>query len=177
MSRQAGSWRWRAGIVALAAVAGLRGAAPVASAGCLWPPVAAPIARPFVAPPCPWCAGHRGVGYETVTGTPVRAAAAGTVTFSGVVVNVRYVVVQHADGLLATYGGLHSSVLVAGDRLAAGSIVGVAGAELHFGLRSAPDVYLDPAPLLGVLFTRPYLVPIDGSDPRRPPAPTLRCTD
>ena len=50
-----------------------------------------------------------GSRYAVAAGTPVRAAAAGTVTFSGVVADVRYVVVRHADGLLATYGGLSST--------------------------------------------------------------------
>jgi murein DD-endopeptidase MepM/ murein hydrolase activator NlpD len=144
-------------------------------AGCLLPPVDAPIARPFDAPPCPWCAGHRGVTYDVVDGTAVRAAAAGTVTFSGMVVDVRYVVVRHGDGLLATYGGLVSSSLTGGDRVAAGSIVGRSGGALYFGLRTGPDAYVDPQPLLGVLVVPPYLVPTDGTSQRPPPEPVLRC--
>jgi murein DD-endopeptidase MepM/ murein hydrolase activator NlpD len=142
---------------------------------CLRPPIDAPIARPFDAPPCRWCAGHRGLTYEVGVGTPVRAAAAGTVTFSGVVVDVRYVVVRHADGLLATYGGLSSSLLTGGDRVAAGSIVGRSGAALYFGLRTGPDAYIDPQPLLGVLVVQPYLVPTDGTPRRPPPEPVLQC--
>jgi len=108
-------------------------------------------------------------------GTPVRAAAAGTVTFSGVVVDIRYVVVRHADGVLATYGGLESSSLHDAQAVAAGSTIGRAGPELYFGLRTDPDTYVDPAPLIGELVVRPYLVPTDGSPPRPPPAPVLRC--
>jgi murein DD-endopeptidase MepM/ murein hydrolase activator NlpD len=153
-------------------------AAPVGGAGaavCLRPPVDAPVARPFDAPVCPWCAGHRGLGYSVAPGTIVRAAAAGVVTFSGVVVGVRYVVVRHADGVLATYGGLASSTLRQGDPVVAGARVGVSGTELHFGLRTGPDAYVDPAPLLGELVVVPYLVPTDGSPPRPPPEPVLRC--
>jgi murein DD-endopeptidase MepM/ murein hydrolase activator NlpD len=145
------------------------------SASCLLPPVDAPIARPFDAPPCRWCAGHRGLTYEVGVGTPVRAASAGTVTFSGIVVDVRYVVVRHSDGLLATYGGLSSSPLNGGDRVAAGSIVGRTGGALYFGLRTAPDTYIDPQPLLGVLVVPPYLVPTDDTPRRPPPEPVLRC--
>ena len=83
--------------------------AGAAAAGCLRPPVAAPIADHFRDPPCPWCAGNRGLQYAVAAGTPVRAAAAGTVTFAGLVAGVRYVVLAHADGLRATYGGLASS--------------------------------------------------------------------
>ncbi len=96
-------------------------------------------------------------------------------TFSGVVVDTRYVVVRHPDGLLATYGGLRSTTLASGDRVAAGSTIGRTGPELYFGLRSGPDAYVDPAPLIGELVVPPYLVPTDGSAARRPPDPVLRC--
>jgi murein DD-endopeptidase MepM/ murein hydrolase activator NlpD len=148
---------------------------PVAGAGCLRPPVEAPISRAFEAPPCQWCAGHRGLTYAVAAGTPVRAAAAGTVTFSGVVVDVRYVVVRHADGLLATYGGLRSTSLAAGEVIGAGAVVGRTGGELYFGLRIGPDRYIDPQPLLGELAIPAYLVPTDGTPRRPPPEPVLRC--
>jgi murein DD-endopeptidase MepM/ murein hydrolase activator NlpD len=105
----------------------------------------------------------------------VRAAAAGTVTFSGVVVDVRYVVVRHADGLLATYGGLRSTSLTAGEVIGAGAVVGRSGGELYFGLRTGPDEYVDPQPLLGELVIPAYLVPTDGTPRRPPPEPVLRC--
>ena len=92
--------------------------------------------------------GNRGLTYHVRPGTTVRAAAAGIVTFSGVVAGTRYVVVIHADGLRATYGGLSSSALDAGDAVAAGAVVGTSGDELHFGLRDG-ERYLDPEPLLG----------------------------
>ena len=149
--------------------------APAAARSCLAPPVVAPISRPFSAPPCPWCAGHRGVTFAVAPGTVVRAMAPGVVTFSGVVVDVRYVVVRHGDGLLATYGGLASSPLAAGDRVAAGDVVGRAGGDLYVGLRTGPDRYIDPEPLIGALVVPPYLVPTDGTPARPPPAPVLRC--
>ena len=105
----------------------------------------------------------------------MRAAATGTVTFSGVVVDVRYVVVRHADGLLATYGGLSSTPLTTGDTVVAGAIVGHSGGELYFGLRTGPDRYIDPQPLLGELVVPPYLIPTDGTPGRPPPEPVLRC--
>lgn len=164
-----------AGAVLLAAaIAGGAGAVAVAD-GCLLPPVDAPVSRGFEAPPCPWCAGHRGITYAVGDGSAVRAAAAGLVTFSGVVVDIRYVVVRHGDGLLATYGGLASTSLVEGDVVAAGSTVGRSGGELYFGLRTGPDQYIDPAPLLGELVVPPYLVPTDGTARRLPPAPRLDC--
>lgn len=162
-------------IALVALVLGRTGLEAAAAATCLRPPVDTPISRRFDAPPCQWCAGHRGLSYSVAAGTPVRAASAGTVTFSGVVVDVRYVVVRHADGLLATYGGLESSTLREGQSVTAGSTVGRSGAELYFGLRTGPDTYIDPEPLIGELVVRPYLVPTDGTPPRPPPAPVLRC--
>jgi murein DD-endopeptidase MepM/ murein hydrolase activator NlpD len=162
-------------VVATVVIVQLATGSVAVAAGCLRPPVDVPIVRPFDAPPCQWCAGHRGVTFAVAPGTPVRAAAAGTVTFSGVVVDIRYVVVRHADGLLATYGGLDSTTLQQGATLAAGSTIGRSGPELYFGLRTGPDTYIDPEPLLGELVVRPYLVPTDGSAPRPPPPPVLRC--
>jgi murein DD-endopeptidase MepM/ murein hydrolase activator NlpD len=162
------------GVIAVAALLGPIDPT-VAAATCMRPPVEAPISRPFDAPPCLWCAGHRGITYAVGTGTPVRAAASGTVTFSGVVVDVRYVVIRHADGLLATYGGLSSTTLDAGDTAVVGAIVGRSGEELYFGLRSGPDAYIDPQPLLGELVVPAYLVPTDGTPRRPPPEPVLRC--
>jgi murein DD-endopeptidase MepM/ murein hydrolase activator NlpD len=160
----------------LMVIALLCGGAPTGvAAACLRPPVVAAVSRSFEAPPCQWCAGHRGITYAVRAGTPVRAAAAGTVTFSGIVVDIRYVVVRHANGLLATYGGLQSTSLSAGDVVGAGAVVGRAGGELYFGLRTGPDRYIDPQPLIGELAIPPYLVPTDGSPRRPPPEPVLRC--
>jgi murein DD-endopeptidase MepM/ murein hydrolase activator NlpD len=167
--------RFRQLAAVAAALVGLLPGGDVVAGACLRPPVDAPISRAFEQPPCPWCAGHRGITYATRGGTPVVAAAAGTVTFSGVVVDIRYVVVRHGDGLLATYGGLRSTPVTEGDRVAAGALVGRTDGELHFGLRSDRDTYLDPQPHLGELVVPPYLVPTDGSAGRERPEPRLRC--
>ena len=147
-------------------------AAPGAS--CLLPPVAAPVADPYREPACTWCPGNRGLTYATQPGDVVRAASAGAVTFSGTVAGTRYVVVDHGDGLRATYGGLAGTTLGTGDMVAAGEAVGRTTGDLHFGLRRGDD-YIDPAPLLGRLVERPRLIPTDGTPPRPAPAPRLRC--
>jgi murein DD-endopeptidase MepM/ murein hydrolase activator NlpD len=141
---------------------------------CLLPPVAAPVVDPFREPPCTWCPGNRGLTYATDPDAIVRAAAAGTVTFSGSVAGTRYVVVDHGDGRRATYGGLAGSALHSGDRIGAGAVVGHSTAALHFGIREG-DEYVDPAPLLGRLVERVRLVPTDGTAPRPAPPPRLRC--
>jgi murein DD-endopeptidase MepM/ murein hydrolase activator NlpD len=142
---------------------------------CLLPPVVAPVADPFREPACQWCPGNRGIEYAVPAGTPVRAAAAGIVTFSGPVAGTFYVVVQHADGLRATYGQLTGSHLAAGDVVVAGAIVGPSSGGLHFGLRVG-DRYVDPALFIGRLVERVRLVPTDGSVPRPAPPPRLECS-
>jgi murein DD-endopeptidase MepM/ murein hydrolase activator NlpD len=144
------------------------------SSTCLLPPVAAPVVDHFRPPACQWCPGNRGLTYAVPAGTEVRAAASGTVTFSGTVAGTFYVVVRHADGLRATYGQLAGSGLRAGDVVVAGSIVGPSTSGLHFGLRRG-DEYLDPEPLLGRLVDRARLVPTDGTPPRAAPPPRLQC--
>jgi len=141
---------------------------------CLLPPVIAPISDPFREPACQWCPGNRGLEYAVPAGTPVRAAAAGTVTFSGPVAGTFYVVVQHADGMRATYGQLTGSHLAAGDVVVAGAIVGTSAGGLHFGLRVG-DRYVDPALFIGRVVERVRLVPTDGSAPRPAPPPRLEC--
>ncbi|MCU1399583.1 MAG: peptidase family protein [Acidimicrobiales bacterium] len=143
-------------------------AATVAPA-CYVPPVSSPITKPFVAPACTYCPGHRGVEYGTMSGTRVHAVAPGVVTFAGVVAGVRYVVVLQPDGIAATYGDLGSSALVDGAAVAVGQTVGTSTDGLYFGLRRG-DVYLDPADYLGVVHHRPRLVPSSGR-PGRPPTP------
>src|SRR5262245_16687696 len=141
---------------------------------CLLPPVSAPVSDPFREPACPWCAGNRGLTYDVPAGTPVQAAAAGVVTFSGSVAGTYYLVVAHADGLRATYGELVGSPFRAGDVVVAGATVGQSAGNLHFGLRIG-DRYVDPAPYLGRLVERARLVPTDGSEARPAPPPRLAC--
>ena len=113
------SRRARFVVMTLAALSLSLVAGTVAADACWLPPVDAPVVDPFRPPPCAWCPGNRGLEYGTPAGTVVRAVAAGEVTFSGTVAGMRYVVVRHADGRRATYGGLASSPLHAGDVVAA----------------------------------------------------------
>lgn len=154
----------------------LSGVTPVgrARAACWLAPVVAPISDPYRAPVCPWCAGNRGVEYTTRPGTAVRAVAAGRVTFADTVVDRRYVVVEHGDGRRATYGHLASIAVRVGDRVVARSIVGTAGATMHFGLRDG-DRYLDPTREIGRPAYPIRLVPLDGSPGAPPGPPRPRC--
>ncbi len=155
-------------------VAGLVPAGRAESGPCWHPPVDAPIADPFRPPPCPWCPGNRGIEYATRPGTPVRAVAAGVVSFAGSVAGRSYVVVRHGDGRRATYGDLAERRVDRGERIVAGSIVGLSTETVHFGLRDG-DEYVDPAPFLGRLVGRPRLIPIDGRSANPAPPPRLTC--
>jgi len=148
--------------------------AALTALACLLPPVDAPVARPFRAPACEWCPGHRGLEYATASGETVRAAADGIVSFNGSVAGVRYLVVRHRDGLLATYGGVVSPELRVGQRVRRADPVGRTTGRLHFGLRDG-QTYLDPTPLLAVRTGRPRLVPSDGVGRRRGGAVVMTC--
>jgi murein DD-endopeptidase MepM/ murein hydrolase activator NlpD len=119
----------------------------------------------FRAPLCPYCAGHRGIEYSIAEHTGVRAVQSGRVSFSGVVVGSRYVVVAHDDGTLATYGLLDEARVKYGDSVQVGQLVAVASGRLYFGLRVFGE-YVDPQPLLAQRSPRVRLVPVDGSAAR-----------
>jgi murein DD-endopeptidase MepM/ murein hydrolase activator NlpD len=131
-------------------------AAPAASSAAidLVQPVPGPISRHFEPPPTPYSAGHRGIDFRAPVGTPVVAAAAGTVSFAGQVGGSLFVSIDHPGGLKTTYSFLSAVLVKKGQTVAQGSRIarsgpGAAGEDpnLHFGLRSGTD-YLDPEPYL-----------------------------
>jgi hypothetical protein len=127
-------------------------------------PVDAPIVDSFRPPAEPYGAGNRGIDFATAPGTPVLAAATGVVAYAGRIAGSWHVVVVHVDGLRTSYSFLERVAVQRGDRVAAGDVVGVTGAQpLHFGVR-AGDTYLDPMALLAGP-ARVYLVPEDERAP------------
>ena len=143
--------------------------------GCYPPPVPDAISVPFVRPSCAYCPGHRGVEYQLAEPVDVVAVADGTVTFAGVVVGARFVVVLQRDGLKATYGLLSSAAPTTGDVVRQGQVVGRSSLRLYLGLRDADGQPIDPTPLLGRWVSRPRLAPTDGRLPRAGPPPRLAC--
>ncbi|MGW7278868.1 murein hydrolase activator EnvC family protein [Streptomyces sp. NPDC054844] len=124
----------------------------------LWPVGARPaVLRGWEPPATPYGPGHRGVDLAAVAGTPVRAVAAGRVSFAGRVAG-RGVVSLELTGtgdppLRTTYEPVEVSVKK-GDEVAAGEVLGTVrptgshcAACLHWGLLRG-DVYLDPLTLL-----------------------------
>jgi alpha-beta hydrolase superfamily lysophospholipase len=98
---------------------------------------------------------------------PVRASAAGTVTFAGPVGGALHVTVAHGDGVRTSYSFLAGVEVVLGQQVEQGHRVGTAGERLHFGARSG-DAYFDPASLFAGTVAEVELLPFEvppGSTP------------
>lgn len=119
-------------------------------------PVDGEVVAGFDAPADAYAPGHRGVDLAAPTGTSVRAAAAGRVTFAGWVAGERWVTIAHADGVRTSYGPLGPIVAEQGQQVAAGRILGSSGGlslrhpadRLHFSARVG-ERYIDPLTLIG----------------------------
>ncbi|MGY4646032.1 peptidoglycan DD-metalloendopeptidase family protein [Cellulomonas sp. URHB0016] len=142
------------------------------------PPVAGPlrVTHPFLAPPEPWSAGHRGVDLASDVGTPLVSPAAGIVTFVGEVAGRGVVTVTHPGGLRSSLEPVVPTVAV-GAAVAAGDTLGTLAGNgshcapascVHWGVRRG-TTYLDPLGTLGapgpivLLSERP---PSGGAGPR-----------
>jgi len=132
-------------VVAVAAPAAPAGAAPRAPVHRA--PVDAPVVDPFRPGPRPWSPQNLGLEYGTPPDVPVRATAAGTVTFAGRTPSGSWVTVAHADGLRTSYGPLATVAVRAGQAVPARAVLGTTAGRLHLGVRLG-DVYLDPALVL-----------------------------
>lgn len=121
-------------------------------------PVSGGVTSPFGPRPAPLPGAstqHKGADYAAAIGTPVRAAAAGTVSFSGVSGGYgNLVIVTHPGGAQTYYAHLSRALVGAGDAVGAGQTIAesgrsgnVTGPHLHFEVRvnGAP---VDPEPLL-----------------------------
>jgi murein DD-endopeptidase MepM/ murein hydrolase activator NlpD len=106
-----------------------------------------------------WGRMHRGIDIGVPEGTPVRAAAPGTVTFAGWLDgDGNVLVIDHGAGLSTAY--LHlSSILVSSGPVAAGTEIGTSGCtgycfgpHLHFELR-VDGTPIDPLPVLSAAAT------------------------
>ena len=131
--------------------------APTGS-GMLTLPVAGPVTSPFGARTSPTTGAqefHEGIDIGAAQGTPIRAAASGTVTFAGQMSGYgNVVIVQHAAGLQTRYAHQSAMSVTAGQTVAAGDVIGAVGAtgeatgpHLHFEVR-LNGVAVDPAPYL-----------------------------
>ena len=140
---------------------------PVPPASVRWTgPLAAPVAGPVVArfhAPTTYGPGHRGVDLAVAIGTPVGAAAPGTVTFAGEVAGRRWVTVDHG-WLRTTVGPLERVRVRSGWQVGAGAVLGTSGRAhgrpgLHVSARIGGR-YVDP---LAPPLPRASLVPVVGA--------------
>ena len=107
------------------------------------------VLEAFDPPAHDWLAGHRGADLAAAAGDAVRAPAAGTVAFVGVVVDRPVLTINHGNGLVSSFEPVGGAP-PAGTLLAAGDAVGRAeagghcsGRCIHWGLR-LDGVYIDP---------------------------------
>lgn len=121
-------------------------------------PVSGGVTSPFGPRPAPLPGAstqHKGADYAAPIGTAVRAAAAGTVTFSGVQGGYgNLVILTHPGGAQTYYAHLSRALVSAGDGVDAGQTIAesgrsgnVTGPHLHFEVRVG-GVPVDPEPLL-----------------------------
>jgi murein DD-endopeptidase MepM/ murein hydrolase activator NlpD len=143
--------------VALAwAVLAPAAAGPAHAAGDWTWPVVGPVIRGFDPPDSPYGSGHRGIDIAAPVGTPVRAAAAGVVTFAGPVGGRLFLTIDHGAGLESRYSFLSALTARRGDAVSEGQVVARSGTghtgdlvpNLHVGVL-LHDVYVDPLDYLG----------------------------
>lgn len=132
---------------------------PVPAVGRNWPVGVRPVvSRGWEPPPTPYARGHRGVDLAAPAGAPVRAVAAGRVTFAGRVAGKGVVAVTltgtGTPALRTTFEPVRVTV-VKGDEVIPGQMIGTVEATgshcttpcVHWGLRRG-EAYLDPLSLL-----------------------------
>ena len=97
-----------------------------------------------------------GINIATPTGTPIHAAAGGTVTYSGNELKDygNLVLIKHEDGYVTAYAHADRLVVNRGDFVTKGQVIGYSGAsgdvnspQLHFEIRHDTQP-VNPRPLL-----------------------------
>jgi len=124
-------------------------------------PVEGPIVSGFGRRTAGW---HAGIDIQADIGTPIVAAAPGTVLYSGwAPFYGRVVKIQHPNGCVTIYAHNHENLVETGDEVAAGAVIatvgrsGRASAEhLHFEVRRDGTAF-NPLYFLGSHHTAPML--------------------
>lgn len=131
-------------------------------------PVAGPVLRPFALADDPYAGGqHRGVDIGAEPGSPVRAPAAGTVSFAGTVPGGgKTITIRTDDGWAVTLLQLGEIAALRGAVVDEGAVIAVSGPSVdavtnephvHLGIRVAadPNGYVDPLTLLPPIEAEP----------------------
>jgi murein DD-endopeptidase MepM/ murein hydrolase activator NlpD len=143
-------------LVLLCAIFAFAMPGPARAAGDWSWPVVGPVIRGFDPPDTPFGSGHRGIDIAVAVGSPVRAPAAGTVTFAGPVGGRLFLTIDHGAGLESRYSFLDGLVARRGDAVSTGQVVARSGTghagdlvpNLHFAVL-LHDAYVDPLDYLG----------------------------
>jgi murein DD-endopeptidase MepM/ murein hydrolase activator NlpD len=125
-----------------AAQANRQGGGPTStpsSAGLIWP-VNGPVTSPFG---WRWGRLHEGIDIGVGTGTPIKAAAAGTIIYCGWESGYgNLTVIDHGGNLATAYGHQSSIAVACGQQVAQGDVIGYVGStghstgpHLHFEVR------------------------------------------
>jgi murein DD-endopeptidase MepM/ murein hydrolase activator NlpD len=109
------------------------------SAGLIWP-VTGPITSPFG---WRWGRMHQGIDIGVPMGTPIKAAAAGTIIYCGWEEGYgNLTVIDHGGNLATAYGHQSSIAVACGQQVAQGEVIGYVGCtghctgpHLHFEVR------------------------------------------
>jgi murein DD-endopeptidase MepM/ murein hydrolase activator NlpD len=120
------------------------GAVGTSSSGLIWP-VSGPISSPF-GPRClpnGDCSFHPGVDIAVGSGTPIKAAASGTVIYAGWMEGYgNFVVIDHGNHLATAYAHQSTISVANGASVAQGQVIGYSGCtgycfgpHLHFEVR------------------------------------------
>jgi murein DD-endopeptidase MepM/ murein hydrolase activator NlpD len=122
---------------------------------------------------------HSGVDLMAPYGSPIRAAAGGTVVYAGWYYAYGNIVdIQHADGVLTRYAHMAAFApgIAHGTPVSAGQVIGqigttgrAHGAHVHFEVRIDGHA-VDPKPYLG-LAACPVTPPLDPVEEARMPGP------
>ncbi len=136
---QAVSSQLAARIQAAQAASGSTGTGAPSAAGFIWP-VSGPVTSPFGVR---WGRMHEGIDIAASSGTPIHAAAAGTVIYAGWMEGYgNLVVIDHGNGLSTAYGHQSSIAVGNGQAVAQGQTIGYVGTtghstgpHLHFEVR------------------------------------------
>jgi murein DD-endopeptidase MepM/ murein hydrolase activator NlpD len=141
-----------AGAAPGATTAGGSSATPAGAPRFIWP-VSGPITSPFG---MRWGTLHPGIDIGVPTGTPVHAAAAGTVVWCGWMSGYgNFVVIDHGGGYATAYGHNSRVVVSCGEHVAQGQVIAYSGCtgfctgpHVHFEVR-VNGTPVDPLAYLG----------------------------
>lgn len=104
-----------------------------------------------------WGTLHAGIDLALPSGTPIRAAAAGTVTQAGDASDGygNSVFIDHGNGYLTHYAHQSRIAVTVGQKVKAGQVIGYEGAtgdatgpHLHFEVHQGMWNQIDPAPFM-----------------------------